>query len=144
VQNLRVLATLACLATTLVACGAPAPTPTPVPTRPLATPTPEATAVPTLDPTTFDVQDEFMTNVNDLTNAVEQLATAACPDLSAETQANPTEVTEIRGFAATLQRVGSQQPALSGDNDVQSTLSDLGQAMTQLNTALTTCGINAP
>jgi hypothetical protein len=93
---------------------------------------------------TLDIQDEFLSNVNDLTSEVESLATAECADLTAEMQANPTEVTEIRGFVATLQRIGGQQPALSASNDVRSSLSDLSKAMAQLDTALTTCGIKAP
>jgi hypothetical protein len=100
--------------------------------------------VPTIDAATFDVQDAFLTNVNDLTSEVETLATAQCADLTTETRANPTEVTELRGFAATLQRVGGQQPALSNSDDVKSALSDLNQAMSQLDTALSTCGIKAP
>jgi hypothetical protein len=135
---------LAVLAASLLACSAPAAAPTPTPSLPRPTPTPAATPVPTLDAATFDVQDAFMTNVNDLTSEVETLATAQCADLTAETQANPTEVTEIRGFAAALQRVGGQQQALSTSDDVKSSLSDLSKAMAQLDNALTTCGIKAP
>ena len=76
-----------------------------------------------------------MTNVNDLTDEIQTLATAACEDLVAETRDNPTEVTEIRGFAATLKRVGSNQPALQSD-DVKSVLSDLDKAIAQLDAAL--------
>lgn len=82
-----------------------------------------------------------MTNVNDLTSEVETLATAECADLSAELRANPTEVTEMRGFAATLQRVGGQQPALSNSEDVKASLSDLSKAMAQLEAALSRCGL---
>jgi hypothetical protein len=99
--------------------------------------------VPTIDATTADVQDAFLTNVNDLTSEVETLATAQCADLTEETRANPTEVTEIRGFAATLQRVATTQPALDND-DVRSAVADLNQALAQLDTALNTCGIKQP
>ena len=142
--TLRRRAEVAALAVILVACAAPTAAPTPAPTRPLPTATPLVTPVPTLDAATFDIQDAFLTNVNDLTSEVETLATAQCADLSAETSANPTEVTEMRGFAATLQRVGGQQPALSSSDDVKSSLSDLSKAMAQLETALKTCGISAP
>lgn len=126
------------------ACGfaAPPPTPTPVP-PPTATPAPKVTAVPTLDATTSDMQDAFLTNVNDLTSDVETLASAQCADLTAETNANPTEVTEMRGFAATLQRVAGSQTALDSD-DVRSAISDLKQAMSQLDANLATCGIKSP
>jgi hypothetical protein len=138
------LAWLAALAATLLACGAPAPAPTPTPLVPPPTRRPVATPAPTADAAAFDIQDAFLTNLNDLTSEVETLATAQCADLMAETQANPTEVTEIRGFAATLQRVGGQQPALSNSDDVKASLSDLNKAIGQLDTALKTCGITAP
>jgi len=120
--------------------GAPLPTPTSAP--PPATPTPAATAAPTVDAQTADVQDAFLTTVNDLTNEVETLAGAPCPDLTAELQANPGELTSIRGFAGTLQRVSGSRQELNSD-DVRSAVSDLNQAMTQLDTALKRCGINA-
>ena len=104
---------------------------------------PNATPVPTLDATTSNVQDAFLTNLNDLTSDVETLATAPCTDLTAETQANPTELANIRGFAATLQRVAATQAALDSD-DVRSSMSDLTQALSQLDTQLATCGIKSP
>jgi predicted component of type VI protein secretion system len=133
---------LALLAATLAACRGPAPIPTPT-AAPSPTPLPAATPVPTLDATTGEIQDAFLTNVNDLTSAVETLATAQCADLTAETRDNPTEVTEMRGFAATLRRIGASQPALDSD-DVRSALADLGQALNQLDTALKACGITTP
>ncbi|HEY1293520.1 MAG TPA: hypothetical protein VGJ60_10590 [Chloroflexota bacterium] len=139
--TLRRSAVAAALMLVVLACGAPAAAPTPAPTRPLPTATPPVTPVPTLDAATFDIQDAFLTNVNDLTSEVETLATAECADLSAELRANPTEVTEMRGFAATLQRVGGQQPALSNSEDVKASLSDLSKAMAQLEAALSRCGL---
>jgi hypothetical protein len=135
----------------LAACARPAPPPTPTlapaPT-PAATPVPTTTSgpqasptgAPATDPATADIQDAFLENVNDLTAEVESLATLACDDLASETRDNPTEVTEIRGFAATLQRIGTTQAALNTD-DVRSALSDLTKAVTQLDVALNTCGI---
>jgi hypothetical protein len=134
----------AALCVLLTGCGtfsAPSPTPTPAPPPP--TPTPAATAVPTVDAQTADVQDAFLTTVNDLTNALETLAGAPCPDLTAELQANPGELASIRGFAGTLQRVSATRQELNTD-DVRSALSDLNQAMRQLDTALKTCGISPP
>jgi hypothetical protein len=136
----------ALVAVLLGACGGPSPAPTLQPAATAATaPTaaPAVTAAPTVDPATSDVQDAFLTNVNDLTSDVETLATASCDDLTAETRDNPTEVTEIRGFAATLQRVGSTQAMLQSD-DVRAALDTLGKAMTQLDAALNTCGIKQP
>jgi len=138
----KALAVLEVVLVVAVACSAPVqpPAPTPVP----ATPTPVVTPYPTLDATTNDIQDEFLTNVNDLTDAVESLAMSQCPDLATETSQNPTEVTEMRGFAATLQRLGASQSALSTSQDVRSSLEDLSKALQQLDAALTTCGIRTP
>jgi hypothetical protein len=137
-------AATACLV--CAACGVGASAPTPVPT--LAPPTPTAvsavTPVPTVDAATFDIQDAFLTNVNDLTSDVETLATAQCADLTSETQANPTELAEMRGFAATLQRVASQQAALNSSEDVRAAVQDLTQALSQLDSTLATCGIKSP
>src|SRR6266851_5323457 len=107
----------------MTACSSPAPTPTPRPPPSTApTPTlPAAPPVPTVDPSAADVQDAFLTNVNDLTSDVETLATATCSDLAAETTANPTEVSEMRGFAATMQRLGASQAMLQSD-DVRAAL----------------------
>ncbi len=122
-----------------VACSPPAAQPTRVPTA-VPSPTPAVTPVPTVDAATADVQDAFLTNVNDLTSEVEVLATATCADLMSETQANPTEVTEMRGFAATLQRIGANQPQLDSD-DVRAALSDLSNALSQMDATLSSCGI---
>lgn len=99
--------------------------------------------MPTLDATTSDIQDAFLTNVNDLTSDVEILATAECAELMAETRANPTELDEMRSFAATLQRVASSQTALDSD-DIRSAVADLNQALAQLDVALANCGIKQP
>jgi hypothetical protein len=81
--------------------------------------------------------------VNDLTSDVEILATAECADLTAETTANPTELNQMRSFAATLQRVASSQAALDSD-DVRSSVGDLNQALAQLDATLANCGIKQP
>ena len=99
--------------------------------------------MPTLDATSTDIQDAFFTNVNDLTSEVETLAGAPCDALTSETQANPTEVQEMHGFASALQRVSATQPALNTD-EVRGALGDLTQALAQLDSALGTCGIKQP
>jgi outer membrane murein-binding lipoprotein Lpp len=121
----------------VVACSAPTPLPTPTA---VATPTPAATPVPTLDAQVADVQYAFLSEVNDLSSDVETLASASCAEMTTETRANPTEVSQMHGFAATLQRVGSNQAALDNE-DVRSALGDLTKAVTQLDNALTKCGI---
>jgi hypothetical protein len=95
-----------------------------------------------VDAEAADVQDAFLANVNDLTSEIEDLAGAKCEELTAETRDNPTAVTEIRGFAATLKRVGSQQPQLNSD-EVRSALAALDQAVGHLDGALSACGIKA-
>ena len=98
------------------------------------------TASPTTDSASSEVQDAFLTNVNDLTDEIQTLATASCEDLTGEIEGNPTEVAEIRGFAGTLQRLGANQAALQSD-DIKSALSDLNNALKQLDNQLNTCGI---
>lgn len=135
-------AAVACLF--CVACSTQSTPPTPAPAPPpTATAVPNATPVPTLDAATSDIQDAFLTNLNDLTSDVETLAGAECTDLTAETQANPQELASIRGFAATLQRAAASQAALNSD-DVRSSLSDLAKALSQLDIQLATCGIKSP
>lgn len=125
----------------LAACRPQAAPSTPAATASaVATPTPAVTPVPTVDAAVADIQDEFLSRVNDLTSDVETLATATCADLIKETRANPAEVQQMRGFAATLQRAGTSQTALDSD-DVRSALGDLGKALSQLDAALSTCGI---
>jgi hypothetical protein len=126
----------------LTACARAAPPPTPAPSP--ATAAPATTPVPTLDAGSTDTQYAFLSNVNDLTSDIEALAMAQCADLTAELRANPTEVTEMRGFAATFQRLGTSQPLLSSSPDVRSSLDDLGKALTQLDNALSGCGIKTP
>ena len=136
---MRRAASLALFALATFACGRPAPPPTPLPTvAATVTPAPQ----PTQDAEAADVQDAFLANVNDLTSEVEDLASARCEELSAETRDNPTEVTEIRGFAATLKRVGTQQPALNTD-EVRSALAALDLAIGHLDSALSMCGIKS-
>ena len=130
-------ALLALVALATAACSRPAPPPTPQPTvAATVTPPPQ----PTVDADAADAQDVFLANVNDLTSEVEDLASAKCEELTAETRDNPTEVTEIRGFAATLKRVGTQQAALNTD-EVRNALAALDLAVGHLDGALTTCGI---
>jgi hypothetical protein len=100
--------------------------------------------VPTLDAVTTDTQYAFLTNVNDLTSDIETLAVAQCADISNEFRDNPTELAQIRGFAQTLQRLGTSQPLLSGSADVRSSLDALAKAQAQLDAALSACGINQP
>lgn len=128
----------------LTACAPSAAPPPPTVTSVPTTPTPAVTAVPTLDAASTDTQYAFLSNVNDLTSDIEALSLAQCADLTAEIRDNPTEVTEMRGFAATFQRLGTSQPVLSSSSDVRSSLEDLGKALTQLDNALSTCGIKTP
>lgn len=112
--------------------------PTAVP--PTVTPTASVAAQPTVDPQTGDAQDAFLANVSDLTAEVSDLAISSCSDLTDLVRANPNEVPQIHGFAATLKRVGSQQAALDSD-DVRSSLAALDMAVAQLDATLARCGI---
>ena len=117
----------------LAACARPAPPPTPVPTATIA-------PQPTVDSQAGDIQDAFISNVNDLTSEVSDLAITPCDQLMALIAANPNEVTQIHGFAATLKRVSSQQAALNTD-DARTALAALDMAISQFDDALGACGI---
>ena len=135
-------ASLALVGLAFVACSRPTPSPTPAPT---GTPAPTVTAAPqpTVDAEAADVQDAFLSNVNDLTSEIEELASAHCEDLTVETRNNPNEVPQLHGFAATLKRVGTQQPALNTD-EVRLALAGLDTAIGHLDGALNACGITHP
>jgi hypothetical protein len=135
------------LAVGLAACSAPAPPPTPTvaPTAtPVAQPTATAAASPraTLDPAidTSEIEDAFLANVDDAIAGANDLTALPCDDMVLVTRDNPGVVPSIRGFAAALKRLGSQQAALDTEN-VRAALADLDQTMSQLETALNQCGI---
>jgi hypothetical protein len=119
-----------------VACAAPAPQPTPVPTViPTAAPSP----VPTTSPTS-DVENAFLSNVDDLIAEVTDIAVTPCDELVPVVSQNPGLLPSVRGFAATLKRASSTQDVLNTDA-VKSSIADLDQSMGQLDGALSQCGI---
>jgi hypothetical protein len=133
----------------VTACSAlaPAPTPTPVPRPMLA---PALTATPTaqaaFDPTNAspaDVENAFLSNVDDLIAEAADLAVTPCPDLTALTRDNPNLLPSVRGFAAAAKRIGSTQAVLNTDA-VKTELSDLDHSMGELEGALNLCGIKQP
>lgn len=140
---LRAIA-LALLGLSLTACGAPAPLPTPVPT-PVPTAVPTATPAPaaTQTATSSDVENAYLSNVDDLIAEAADLAVTPCDELMAVTKANPNLVPSVRGFATALKRVGASQPALDTDA-VRASLADLDHSMGEFEGALSLCGIKQP
>jgi hypothetical protein len=141
----------------LAACAAPAPLPTPVPTSvPTAAPTPtfRPAVPPTSAPPTpqaqstvdtsgndpVEVQNAFLSNVDDIIAEATDLSVAPCEDLLAVTKANPSLVPNIRGFAAAIKRVSTSQSVLDTD-EVKAAIADLDKTMGQLDGALSLCGI---
>jgi hypothetical protein len=121
----------------VTATAPPAPaTPPPRSTLAPGQPTPDATAQPS------EVEDAFLSNVDDLTAEAADLASTPCEDLTMVTSANPNLVPSIHGFAATLKRVGASQAALNSDA-VHTALADLDRTISQLDSALSTCGIKS-
>jgi hypothetical protein len=148
---------LVTLALTACSALAPTPTPTPVPT-PTFAPAPRATALarpnptsaaqaqPTFDPTSAspaDVENAFLSNVDDLIAEAADLTVTPCPDLTALTRANPNLLPSVRGFAAAAKRIGSTQAVLDTDA-VKTELADLDHSMGELEGALSLCGIKQP
>jgi hypothetical protein len=137
------------------ACSAPPPpaptaTPVPVPTATaVAPPKPTAgsqQAQPTFDPSTAspaDVENAFLSNVDDLIAEAADLTDTPCPDLTMITRDNPNLVPSIRGFAAAVKRISGSQAVLNTDA-VKAELADLDQSMGDLEGALSVCGIKQP
>ena len=140
----------------LVGCGAPAAAPSAQPApaatavpAPLATPTSAAAASgnpgsgqPRADATALpsDVENAYLSNVDDLIAEAADLTVTPCDELTAMTKANPNLVPTVRGFATALKRVGTSQPALDTDA-VRASLADLDHSMGQFEGALSLCGI---
>jgi hypothetical protein len=106
-----------------------------------APPTPQAQ--PTLDTSGNDpveVQNAFLSNVDDIIAEATDLSVAPCEDLLAVTKANPSLVPNIRGFAAAIKRVSTSQSVLDTD-EVKAAIADLDKTMGQLDGALSLCGI---
>jgi hypothetical protein len=123
-----------------IGCGAPAPAPTPT-----AVPVPTATAVapPAADlggQDPADIENAFLSNVDDLIGEANDLTVTSCADLTQVTRENPNLLPSLRGFAASMKRVGSTQSVLDTDN-VKVALGDLDHTMGQLEGALSKCGI---
>src|SRR5262249_3788002 len=130
----------------LAACASPAPPPpTPAPTStpvPQQSPTIAATPRATLDPAlqSSEIEDAFLANVDDAIAGANDLTALPCEDMVLVMQNNPTALPSLRGYAAALKRLGAQQAALDTQN-VRIALEDLDQSMSQLEAALTQCGI---
>ena len=87
-----------------------------------------------------DVENAYLSNVDDLIAEAADLATTPCDELTAVTKANPNLVPSVRGFATALKRVGTSQPALDTDA-VRTSLADLDHSMGEFEGALSLCGI---
>jgi hypothetical protein len=115
------------------------PTPTAAPT---ATPVPTTTSS-DLPPnaTPADIENGFLTNVDDLVAEANDIASEPCPDMAAAVTQNPELVPSVRGFAAALKRVGGTQTVLNTDN-VKAALADMDRSVADMEDALRRCQIN--
>jgi hypothetical protein len=106
----------------------------------------QAEARPTSDSTeasSADIENAFLSNVDDLIAEAADLAVSPCADLTDVTGQNPTLVPSIRGFAAAMKRIGASEPVLD-TSAVKDALSDLDHSLGELEGALSTCGIKQP
>ena len=83
----------------------------------------------------------YISNVLDVAERAAFMAEATCEELAILVRDNPREVTSVRGFAATLKRMGDQQPELDRP-EVRVAVADLDTALGQMNGALSLCGLN--
>jgi hypothetical protein len=135
------------------ACGGPTPAPaTAAPTatsasaRAAQTSVAQPQAQPTSDPTAAspaDVENAFLSNVDDLIAEAADLTVTPCADLIIVTRANPNLLPSIHGFAAAARRIGATQAVLNTDA-VKAGLADLDHSMAELDGALNLCGIKQP
>jgi hypothetical protein len=128
-----------------VACSAPAlvPAPTALP-QPTVEPT-LAPGQPTPQPTeaVSDVENAFLSNVDDVISEAADLAVTPCPDLVSATTDDPNLIASLHGFADALKRV-SASPAELNTDQVHASLADLDHTLGQLDGALSQCGIKQP
>jgi len=139
------------------ATSAPAPTFAPVPTSapapgaiPGARATPTSGVQPQAQPTfdraaasAADVENAFLSNVDDLIAEAADLTVTPCADLTQVTRDNPNLLPSIHGFAAAAKRIGASQAVLNTDA-VKAELSDLDHSIGELDGALNLCGIKQP
>jgi hypothetical protein len=150
----RGFAIVAVVACALTGCADRAPTPTPGPPTvqptptlapaPLATEAARAQARATPDPTgadPADIENAFLSNVDDVIAEAADLASSPCEDLKVITSNNANMIPTVRGFAATLKRVAGSQAVLDTDA-VKAAMSDLDHSIGELDGALSLCGIS--
>ena len=97
--------------------------------------------MPTSAPTS-DVENAFLSNVDDLIAEITDIAVTPCDELVPVVRQNPGLLPSVRGFVATLKRASTTQSVLNTDT-VKSAIADLDQTMGLLDGALNTCGIAA-
>ncbi|MGI9148042.1 MAG: hypothetical protein ACR2IK_16065 [Chloroflexota bacterium] len=149
------LSLTALLALTLTACGAPssASTSTSAPAatatlagRPSPTLAAQAPAPPNTDPNVAspaDIENAFLSNVDDVIAEAADLTVTPCADLTVVTRDNPNLLPSVHGFAAAAKRIGAAQAVLNTD-EVKVELADLDNSMGELDNALNRCGIKPP
>jgi hypothetical protein len=116
----------------------------PATARPVGAPTPSVAPLRTPDTTGADpaaLENAFLSSVDDLIAEAADLSSAPCEDLTIVTRDNPNMMRSIRGFAASLKRVGASQAALDTEA-VKTALADLDRSISQLDNALGVCGIS--
>jgi hypothetical protein len=142
----------------VLACAPAAPAPKPTvapqptaaqqsPSAPAPAPAPAASPSPVpateLDEDAAAVVDAFMGNVIDVGQQIANSSDLSCDELRTLMRDNPSEITSLLRFAASLQRIADQEPVLE-QPEVQVLLEELDGAVAQLNGALSLCGISLP
>jgi len=125
----------------LVGCSSQPDTrsvPTAAPTQ-RATPSPAPTEAPA---DSDDVAASYLDNLLAVIDEASAMAEASCDDLELAQQENPNVFRSVHGFAQTLKGVAAQQPDLTQDDTVKSTLAELDTTMGELDGAFMLCGIN--
>jgi hypothetical protein len=145
---LVVLGLLGCTAQPAPPPTTVAPTATPAPTAAAAVSAPGSVAAATpasaldVGEDANDVFEEILNNVLDATDEAAAMSDAPCDELQTALKENPSVFKSVQGFGATLKRAIAAQPDMADDEELQSALADLDVALSELNGALSLCGIS--
>ena len=132
----------------VAACAGPQPAPATATALPVTAAAPTPTLGPRAPATTptvapSDIENAFLSNVDDLIGDATDLSVASCDDLQLVARENPSMLVSLHGYAAALKRASTSQAVLNTDT-VKSAIADLDQTMGQLDGALAKCGIPVP
>jgi hypothetical protein len=135
-RELACLVVLACV----LACSRPEPSPRPTTAFPTPFPTPSQNAAVRFGEEPSDVEETFRAEVEQITEDAQLLAAASCDRLAGAVREDPSLVSGLRAYAATLKSIAAQDQALDRPGTPYF-LSMMEDALAELDHTLASCGI---